>query len=292
MTSYGLYLLLLALQLSLLGQASDALGGHGGKVGVTSSLFAGLGGYAYAFATAAGALPMWQGVLVGVLTAVLLGGAISMLLLRLRDDDFLLGSLAAQLGLVEFLNNSEAFGGPLGIRNVPGGDTLAALVLLLATSLASGFALHSLLGRSGAFRESLHWLRDDSISALSIGISRKNLFMPLVALQALMGGLVGVSIVMAQGYAAPTTFGLSLSIAFLTVVYVAGTGGSPLAIYAGAVLIVGLGELVRSLALPAELIGSFQQMLIAFILLVVLLFKRRGLFGPRIEVGPSAGRLE
>lgn len=62
--------------------------------------------------------------------------------------------------------------------------------------------------------------------------------------------------------------------------------------YLGAALLVALGEFVRSLDLPANWIGPFQQIVMASLLIAVLALRGRGLMGPKIEVGPSASRLE
>jgi branched-chain amino acid transport system permease protein len=294
MSAYAIYLVVLVLQLAMLAQASDALGGHGGRVGVSSVLFATFGGYGYAFATVVAGVDPATAILLTTLGALAIGVPLGLLLLRLREDDYLLGTLAAQLGAVELINNLPLLGGPLGIRSVPGfGSSLVGglFVVVLAAAIG-GFVLFRMLGRRNRLRESLHWLRDDTPSAFAVGISQRAVWIRVVAAQVAISAVVGMSIVIVQGYASPTTFGLSLSIAFLTTIYLGGTGASPLAMYLGAALLVALGEFVRSLDLPANWIGPFQQIVMASLLIAVLALRGRGLMGPKIEVGPSASRLE
>jgi branched-chain amino acid transport system permease protein len=300
MIGYAIFCLIITFQLGLLAQATDLLGGHAGRVGVASVLLAGTAGYAYAiFTVQAGWNPWWSVCLALGLTA-LISLALGWLLLHLRGNDFLLGTIAAQMGFSELANNLDAFGGALGVRNIPSlagmsvsdAPVQGALWLLMPSSLIFGILLQRVLGERKYPTKILHWIRDDDISARTLGIAPERWRMAVFVLHAILAGLAGVSIVIAQGYVSSKSFDLSMSMTVLTVVYLSGTGGNPVLMYFGAAVLVAVGEFLRSFGGVPELVGPIQQITINAVLIAILTFMPRGLAGPIIEVGPSATRLE
>jgi branched-chain amino acid transport system permease protein len=149
-----------------------------------------------------------------------------------------------------------------------------------------------LLGEDSQLGRLVHWIRDDELSAIAFGLPVDRLQIVLFVFLALFSGLAGVGIVASQGYVSPRSFDLWLSLTVLTVVYLSGTGGNPLAMFAGAMTVVVLNELMRSFGSMPELVGPIQQIALNVILIAVLLVRRRGIAGPVIEFGPSANRLE
>jgi branched-chain amino acid transport system permease protein len=292
--AYALFVLVIVLQLVVLAQGTDALGGHGGRVGVQAVFFAAAGGYAYAFCAVVLALAPWAAIAIsaGVICGIAL--IVGALFLRLRSNDFLLASLAVQLGFTEVANNLPALGGPLGIRNVPaatpfvsGDPGLDALWIFAPAALAVSVLLGYALCRA-RFGIVVHWIRDDVLSAAAIGIPVRSVQMTVFMTQALFAALAGIGLVISQGYVSPDSFDLSLSVAVLTVVYVSGTGGWPVAMFAGALVVVGLSEAVRVLQSLPQLVGPVQQIVVNALLIGVLVLRPRGLAGPAIEAGPSA----
>ena len=300
MIGYVAFSLIVVLQLVLLAQTTDLVGGHGGRVGVASVLFAALGGYVYAISTVALRVGPWLGVLIASFATPVAGLVIGWLFLRLRENDFLLATLAAQMGFLELANNLPVLGGPLGIRNIPSpalgfifhDPALNALWVLGPAVMICSILLVRLLGEDCQFGRLVRWIRDDELSATAFGLSIDRLHIVLFVFMALFSGLAGVGIVASQGYVSPRSFDLWLSLTVLTVVYLSGTGGNPLAMFAGAIMLVIFNELLRSFGSMPELVGPIQQIALNVILIAVLHVRRRGIAGPVIEFGPSANRLE
>jgi branched-chain amino acid transport system permease protein len=242
----------------------------------------------------------WIGVLLALLVTCVSGLVMGWLFLRLRENDFLLATLAAQMGFLELANNVSILGGPLGIRNVPSpalgtllhDPALDSMWLLGPAVVICSFTLVRLLGESGRLGPLVRWIRDDELSATAFGLPVDRLEVTIFAFMALFSGLAGVGIVVSQGYVSPGSFDLWLSLTVLTVVYVSGTGGNPLAMFAGAVTLVVLNKSLRSFGSMPDLVGPAQRIALNVILIAVLLMRRRGIAGPVIEVGPSANRLE
>ncbi|HEY5021574.1 MAG TPA: branched-chain amino acid ABC transporter permease [Gemmatimonadaceae bacterium] len=308
MIAYGVFLLVLILQLGVLAQATDSLGGYAGRVGVQGVLFAAVGGYLYAFATVVLGVTPWLAVAYVVAAVFVLGWGAGSLFLRLRENDFLLATLAAQLCFLEVANNVPALGGPLGIRDVPllpafgvSGDAVVdALWILIPSAVLSTAILTAFLTalvthlrvRTRRFKTFVPWIRDDAISAASLGLPKAWLLMTLFIVQAVFSATAGIGLVVSQGYVSPDAFDLSLSLTVLTVVYLSGTAGLPWVMFAGAFLVVTLNEGLRAVQSLPQLVGPVQQIAVNALLVLVLLVRRRGLAGPVLEPGPSATILE
>jgi branched-chain amino acid transport system permease protein len=300
MTGYVVFNLIVVLQLVLLAQSTDFVGGHGGRMGVAAVLFAALGGYMYALSTVTLGVGCWLSVFLALLATSIAALVLGWLFLRLRENEFLLATLAVQLGFLEVANNVSILGGPLGIRNIPSPSVRAILhdpALNAIWVLGPGVMMCSvilvrLLGEDSQLGRLVHWIRDDELSAIAFGLPVDRLRIVLFVFLALFSGLAGVGIVASQGYVSPRSFDLWLSLTVLTVVYLSGTGGNPLAMFAGAMTLVVLNELLRSFGSMPELVGPIQQIALNVILIAVLLVRQRGIAGPVIEFGPSANRLE
>lgn len=294
--SYGAYLLILILHLTLLAQATDLLAGHAGRLGFGAIISAAVAGYSYAIVTTGLGIPPILGVVVGMLCAVLVAGALGGSLLRFGRDGYLLGTFAAQMALAEVLNNVAWAGGPLGLRNVPSplqaqGPTAplwgSLTVLVIGFVVAVGL-LSAALGRRRALGLLYHWARDDALSSRAFGVSVDRLLLRASLIQGLIGGIAGIGFVIAQGYVSPETFGLPASLAVLTTVYLSGTGGHPLVMLLGSGLLVAVTEFLALGRLPPEYVGPFQQVVIGGILVTIIGLRRRGIAGPALAIGPAA----
>jgi branched-chain amino acid transport system permease protein len=186
------------------------------------------------------------------------------------------------------------------LRNIPGprvafleqDTTLSSLVLSIPVLIVSTLLLVRLLQPRSTYGRLLHWIRDDPLSAQAFAVPTQKLLTQVFCLHGVLSGLAGASIAISQAYISPQSFDLWLSLQVITVVYLSGTGGNPASMLAGAGALIALTELTRSLTMRTDVIGPLQQILISLLLVAVLAVRWRGLFGPIIEFGPSASRLE
>lgn len=297
---YLVYCAIQGTQLALLAMATDSLGGHSGRMGVSSVLFAATAGYGYALLAGRAGINPWLCVFLVTCISAFIGIVVGWLFLHLKEKDFLLATIAAQVGFVQLANNTELLGASLGLGNIPAplfgrmtaDPALNAAWLLLLAGVLFGAILSFVLNAKSRYSRAIHWIRDDAVSARAFGLSiekwRLFLFLPHAA----MSATVGISMVVVQGYVSPASFELWLSIQVLTVVYLSGTGGHPLSMFAGGAILVIISELLRSFGRFPDLVGPAQQITTNAILIGILVMRRRGLAGPILEIGPSATRLE
>ena len=81
-----------------------------------------------------------------------------------------------------------------------------------------------------------------------------------------------------QSFIDPSSFVLSQLVLFLTIVIVGGIASIKGSIVA-TVLILGVPEMLRFVALSPSILGPAREILYALVLLGILLFRPRGIFG-------------
>jgi len=292
--AYLLYLLTLAIPIAIIAQWTDVLGGHSGRLSVFGACFALIGGYSYATLTAnVGFAP-----LIGLILAVVMCAGIAVVtgqvMLRSNPDGLFLISILTQLTLVEIVNNLAFTGGPVGksvVSILPSGNTwvgggtfpfaLSGFVLFI-----SSFVSFWCTSSRGKIARELHWIRDDEISARAFGVKVRSKLLAVYLALAVFSSLAGILFATSQAYISPGSFGLLFSLQILTAVLLSGTGGISIAVVIGAILLVCFTESVRFAAIRPEVIGPVQQIILDSILVIVLLARRRGLFGPQLR-GPN-----
>jgi branched-chain amino acid transport system ATP-binding protein/branched-chain amino acid transport system permease protein len=292
--AYLLYTTTVAITVALLAQATDLKAGHAGAEGVTAVISAGVAAYVYGGLGRYGRPWMAIGLALSITMLVML--AIDFLLARLNREDHFLGTLGLQLGFVELMSNARITGGALGMRDIPvptlpyvgvdrpsAGLLLSIAVFMLAQPVL--WVLTSDRCYGGLWN---HWLRDDESDAVGYGAPRRALLAIRALVHAMIGGGAGIGLAVVSGYIAPATFGLTMSLTVLTVVYVSGSGAAPIAMVIGAVLVTMVDEVVALSPVAPGLVGPAQQLVVNVTLVLVLAFARRGFFGPVLESGPSA----
>lgn len=297
--SYLSHLSVLIFQMALLAQATDAMGGHAGRIGVSAIFFAAIGGYAYAIGTVTFGLSPWIAVIFGLITVMLSALFLASLFLRLTINNYLLATLAAQMGFLELANNTDYLGGPLGITNVPipmaisGGSNdpaLAALMLLIPAAFLSNLLWIRVTGPRARFGRMIHWIRDDIDLAKAWGLPVFTLLGRVFVLHAVVSACAGIGLVISQAYVSPQSFGLNLSLSVLTVVFISGAGGRPPIMFVGVILVLLIGEALRSFGTIPELVGDAQRIVLNGALIAILLLHKHGLAGPILGHGPSSSK--
>jgi branched-chain amino acid transport system permease protein len=227
------------------------------------------------------------------LVATLLGP----ILLSLDPFSFLLSTFGLEIAFIDIARNSEWTGGPLGIRGIPfpswfsvGESTSAALAPLVLGLTLSVVAGSVLFGYQRPWGIRYHAVRDDRDSAEALGIHPEHHLRQAFVIHALLASLAGLGATIAQGYIGPNSFGVDLCLAVLAAVLLSGSGARLPWMFLGAILLIGVGEVVAaSMSGKPEAVGPLQQILYNAILILVLVLRKRGLLGPVLEEGPSSG---
>ncbi|MBI4499159.1 MAG: ABC transporter ATP-binding protein [Chloroflexi bacterium] len=113
-------------------------------------------------------------------------------------------------------------------------------------------------------------IREDEEAAIAMGIDPIRAKLLAFAIGAAVGGLGGVLFAAAQGSIFPSDFGLMVSINVLALVIIGGMGSIP-GVVVGAVILVGVPELLRSLA-------EYRLLIFGALLVAVMVLRPAGIW--------------
>ena len=183
---------------------------------------------------------------------------------------FIMGSIAR--------NWTDVTRGALGIPGIPKMVGNNDMFLLIVFGIAAAvYAVFYWMSRT-PFGKSCQAVRDDELAAQMLG---KNTFMiKMVALgvSACFAGLGGGLFAHYITFIDPSIFGMGDLILLVSMVIVGGLGsvrGSAV----GAIVLLLLPEPLRFIALPSSLIGPLREMIFAVMLLAILIYRPKGIFG-------------
>jgi len=281
--SVFLHFLNTVLIFALLATGLNLVAGTGGMLNLSHAALAGVGAYTAVLLVMKAQWPWLAAFLAGGLLAAITGLVIGAVTLRLRGDYFALATLGFGVVAHALFNNWISLTrGPMGIPGVPAPSLLgltlrspAAQAAYIAVVLALAFLTARRLARS-PWGRALRAIRDDQFAALALGKPALRFKVEAITIAGFFAGLAGA----AQGFYIrfidPQQFGLNLMISILVAVLFGGLGnywGSLL----GALMYVGLQHALSYIGLPPHLVGSGQQAILSVILLLLMIFRPKGL---------------
>ena len=258
--------------------------GYTGMLNLGHAAFIGIGAYTSALLMLAG-WPWWFAVLAAATLGALAGFLIGLPCMRLRGDYLAIATLGFGEIIRSVMKNWISLtNGPLGIKAIPKpslfGITFSTspLYLLLTAAIALLCVLLIVRLVRSPFGRVLQAIREDDIAASAIGkhVARYKLQTLMIgaALAAVSGSLYAHYITFID----PGSFDFIASV-YIAVMAVIGGLGTITGSITGAVLITLLPEPLRFLGLPANVVGAFQQMIFALILIAIMLWRPQGIFG-------------
>ncbi len=267
----------------MLGVSLNLLLGYGGLVSMAQAAFFGVGAYAAALSARDLGLPFPLTLVVAIVVTTLLAGVVTFPALRVRGEYLILLTLAFQMviyGLM--LSWVDLTAGRTGISGIPRprlfGKTLvtpAEFLPLIAAGALVTFAIAYRIGESPLGRV-LKAMRDDETATLAIG---KSVLRYKVLVFCVSGGLAGVAAGLFAHYQAfinPFSFNLDRSI-FLVALVVLGGTGNLLGTGAGAILFVGLPEVLRFLQARQDIVDAIRNLVFGLLLVLFMRFRPEGL---------------
>ena len=204
--------------------------------------------------------------------------------LRLRSDYLAIVTLGfGEMTRVTF-NNWDYAGGPNGILQIPFPEAfgytfqtqfdflVVGLFLLAIAMIFAQHLEHSRLGRG--------WIaiREDEFAAESVGVPSLRLKLLAYVMGGMWGGLAGAFFATRIGAIDPTSFTFLLSVYVLIVIVLGGTGSLP-GVLLGALIVIGLPEILRGF--------EDQRLLIFAIGLLVIVLRLAWGIWPRIRRKPQ-----
>lgn len=230
------------------------------------------------------AFTMFSGVLLGWPT------------LRLRGDYLAIVTMGFGEIIRIIARNSAFTNATLGINNIPGPEGPAsvdnvifrvvdptpwywlALTVVLLLVVAVRRLEHSRVGRSWAA------VREDEDAAAVMGVHGFRFKLWAFAIGAALGGMSGVLFASRQGYIDPSNFSLVLSITFVAMVVIGGSGNM-MGVALGAVLLTYLPERFRDFI-------DWRPFMVGVALVVVMVLKPTGLIPSRRRARELKDRAE
>jgi branched-chain amino acid transport system permease protein len=302
------YLVFFGVVVLILGIATLGLNLQWGTTGLFNAGvagFYGVGGYTLAILTAPtrAGLP-WLVGMVGAMAASALAAAIvGVATVRLRGDYLAIATFGIAVTLQLVALNWEALtGGSLGLTSIP--RPLAPVFefslyynlfyfCLMLAIVGTVFAALERIVRSPWGRV-LKAIREDETAAVALGKDARLFRLQAFVLGSTIIGLAGALYVSFIGFVSPFDFVPIITFQIWTMLIVGGSGNNKGAML-GALIVWGLwsasGTLISKIV-PAALQtqgGAMQAILIGVLLVLVLLFKPRGLIGEEPVVSRHVG---
>jgi branched-chain amino acid transport system permease protein len=301
MLAYLVFFACIVLILGLLTLALNLQWGFTGLFNAGVAGFYAIGAYTHAILTAAPqpaylgnlGLPWPVGIVAAMATTALAGLLIGLVTIRLRGDYLAIATfgVAVSIQLVT-LNWERLTGGAQGLARIarplaslfdtPAAFNLWFLVLMVVVTAAVYGALDRVL--RSPWGRVLKAIREDETAAVALGKSARRFRLEAFVLGSTLMGLAGALYVSFIGFVSPFDFLPILTFQVWAMLIVGGSGNNRGALL-GALVVwaiwAGSGVAVTKLVPPSHAAqgAAIQVILIGVLLMLVLLFRPRGLVG-------------
>lgn len=272
----GIYLILaLSLQISM---------GFTGMLNLGHIAFFGIGAYTSALLALNG-FPFWICFLFAGILAMFFGFILSIPTKRLKGDYLALATMGFSFVIYAILLNWTKFTrGPLGLPGIPKPslfgisfyDNFSFLILILIICVLTYIVIKKIT--SSPFGRVLESIRDDELASKSLGKNTPKMKGLALAISAFFAGLAGSLYAHYITYIDPSSFTIMQLIPILLIVIIAGLASLRTTVIA-TIIIVLLPEPLRFIGFPSSIVGPMRQIVYAIILLIILLYKPKGIDG-------------
>lgn len=269
----------------ILTQSLNLVMGYTGLLSVCHAAFYGIGAYASTLLMIGVGVNFFVALVASIGISVLLSFVVSLPTLRLRGDYFVLGTLGFQAIIFGIMYNWISFTrGPYGIPGIPSPSLFGFVFdspssyVLLTTALALLSVGFVYLITSSQFGRVLKTIREDEIASQAIGKDPLFFKTTSFALGAGMAAIAGSLYAGYMRYIDPTSFTIAESLFLITILAIGGSGNIKGPIV-GTVLLVILPEVLRFLQIPDTVAPNIRMMLYALALILVVIYRPRGLAG-------------
>jgi len=228
-------------------------------------------------------LPFVAALLVSGLLGAVVGFLIGVPALTLRGDYLVIATLGfSEIIRLFFVNTPGLCNGALGLKNVP---TQAGLGwtwgLAILTILVTKALVDSSYGRA------LRAIREDEVAAEAVGVNLSYHKLMSFVVSAFFAAVGGALLVELWGSVDPSVFTTAFNTGVITIVVLGGVGSITGSVIAAGIF-TGVSELLRAAEYPRTVFGidlpampGLRTFLFACLLLLLILYYRRGLMGRR-----------
>lgn len=243
--------------------------------------------YGVADALANISLPIWVGLILAGLVAALFAAVIGAPVLRLKSDYFAIATLGfAEIVRIVVASSplNRITNGSLGLNSIPGyssyytpfivvGICITIMILLMKSSYGRAFKA----------------IREDEIAAEAMGINLAKHKQMIFIISSFFAGIGGALLAMFLRAITPTTFPVLMTYNILLIVVIGGMGSITGSIVAAFLVTAAKEWWLRFLDVPTVIAGfqvpllrtGFRMVVFSIILMLVVLFWRRGIMGQK-----------
>jgi len=253
----------------------NLVNGYMGEFSVGHAGFMAVGAYSAAMLTVHvfpyGDAAQWSflpAIIGGGLAAALLGWAIAVLSFKTRGDYLAIVTLAFLMIVKSTLENIDAVGGARGLLGI---ERLTTLPWVFAWSVAAVWVIRNLV--HSRYGRDIQAVRDDEIAANQTGVDTRRAKVLAFCVSSFFAGVAGGLFAHHLQFVNPRMFDIVKSTDMLVMVYLGGIGSLGGSIL-GATLYTLLLEVLRPF-------GAFRMMLMPMMLVLLMLFRPRGIMGLR-----------
>src|ERR1700730_2344472 len=271
-TSIGVSVLTFA----MLGLGLNIVVGYAGLLDLGYAAFFAIGAYTTAIMTVKLGFNFWTTLLPAIAFAGIAGAILGYPTLRLRSDYLAIVTLGFGEIVRILFTNWDYVDGPNGVWNIPSPSLFGfdlvdqnsyyviGLILVLIAIIFARNLSYSRLGRG--------WVavREDEFAAEAVGVPTLNLKLLAYSMGGMWAGLAGAFFASRVSAINPSSFTFLLSSQILILIIIGGLGSLP-GVILGAIVVVGLPELLRGLQ-------NARFLIFAALLILIMLFRPGGLW--------------
>ena len=281
---YLAHIFIIIIIYAILAASLDLIAGQTGLLSLAHAAFYGVGAYSSGLLSQLGFSFLW-GVALGMVVAIGISFIVSMPALRLSSNYFVIVTFGFQIIVLNIFNNwTSVTSGPLGITNVSRPRLFGWVIrsqpefAALATVLALFTFLVVIRITGSPFGRVLRAIREDQYLAKSLGKNTLKFKVVAFATSAALAALAGSLYAHYITYIDPTSFTVMESILVISMVIIGGAGSrwGPLV---GATVLVILPEMLRFVGMPSSVAANSRQIVYGSLLVVMMMFRPRGLVG-------------
>ena len=269
-TPYWRGILVLCAMNVMLALSLNLVLGYTGQLNLGQSAFFAIGAYVSTILIKTYGWNFWLAALAAIVAAGLVGVALAAVAVRLRGHYLAIASLGfAVITYQVLINWEDVTEGVRGIYGIlpPVSDTVGLFYLVAGIAFLIYFLLDNLV--RSPVGDTLRAIREDEISAASLGVHSAVWKAFAFGLGAAIAGLAGVFYPGFVGTLVPDAFGIIESFTMMAMVIVGGAG-TMIGPVIGAVLLTFLPELLRG-------VGELRLMIYGLALTLVVLFMPGGI---------------
>ncbi|MDP3766341.1 MAG: branched-chain amino acid ABC transporter permease [Nanoarchaeota archaeon] len=252
--------------------------GFTGLTNLGHMVFFGIGAYTSALLTLNG-IPWYAAVFIAGILASFSGAIIAAITSRLKGDYLAMVTLGLVfIGIAVSRNWISLTRGALGLSGIPDIITNNFYYMLFTLAVAALCVLifHKLIdSETGRIFQAI---RDDETAAAILGKNTYFYKILSIAISTFFAGIAGSLFAHHISFVDPTIFDLSFFVLILSMFILGGLASIKGSI-TGVFILVLLTEAVRFVSVSSAIIGAVREMVFAAVLIIILIFKPRGIFG-------------